>query len=443
MNTRISRNYHRSIATVMWAALLIGSSANALALTTYYVSTSGSDSNPGTQASPWRTIGKANTVMVGGDTTIVSAGTYAESITTTKNGTAGNKITFRASGTANVTGAIAIKSAYITIDGFTITQDVNVSGSNCEVLNNHLVNARVYMPQNNANCLLKGNHIESTNSWGGDWVAFDLGGSNHIVENNEIGPSKDTDAFRPFGTGHIIRNNYIHDITLSPGSGSHMDIFQVFSDNGETANNIVFENNRIINSQGQMFMTSMDGHTTIHDFDVRNNLWVNVAMQGNVGIPNFRFYGNTLYNVGSANGMALYLFDYPGASDYSHTRIMNNTFIGGGSPYSIGKTGTDIISDYNFIAAGPSTGYAKLTGFAEAHGINGGDPKFVNLSTNDFHLQQNSPALNKGITLSGFAYDLEGISRPQGGAWDIGSFEYYTGGSSTATLVAPTNLTAR
>lgn len=45
---------------------------------TYYVSTSGSDSNPGTQAAPFRTIAHAVDKMVAGDTTYVKGGVYRE-----------------------------------------------------------------------------------------------------------------------------------------------------------------------------------------------------------------------------------------------------------------------------------------------------------------------------------------------------------------------------
>jgi hypothetical protein len=229
-----------------------------------------------------------------------------------------------------------------------------------------------------------------------------------------------------------------------------MDIFQVFGDNGtEISYNIIFENNLIMNSTGQMFMTSValdgTGGNRLHDWDVRNNVWVNIAMQGNVGIPNFRFYNNTLYNADYVNGFALYL--YPEVwGDPNGAQIMNNIFIDAGGVNNTSITGayyivkgTNITKDYNYVARGPSKGYATLTGFTEAHGINGGDPKFVNLPTNDFHLQQNSPAINKGTTLTGFNYDANGISRPQGAAWDIGAFEY-TGGS---TLAPPTNLRAQ
>lgn len=66
---------------------------------TYYVATSGLDTNPGTFAQPWKTIGKAASVMVAGDTTYIRGGTYnvTSSITPTSSGSAGGGyITFSA-----------------------------------------------------------------------------------------------------------------------------------------------------------------------------------------------------------------------------------------------------------------------------------------------------------------------------------------------------------
>ncbi|MDO8647579.1 MAG: LamG-like jellyroll fold domain-containing protein [Candidatus Diapherotrites archaeon] len=62
---------------------------------TYYVSTAGVDSNPGSQASPFRTIQKCASVAVAGDTCLILPGTYRESVTLPRSGTAGNPITFQ------------------------------------------------------------------------------------------------------------------------------------------------------------------------------------------------------------------------------------------------------------------------------------------------------------------------------------------------------------
>jgi len=59
----------------------------------YYVSTSGSDANPGTESQPFRTIQKAVDTVGAGDTIYVNAGTYSEAVTITKSGNPSNYIT--------------------------------------------------------------------------------------------------------------------------------------------------------------------------------------------------------------------------------------------------------------------------------------------------------------------------------------------------------------
>ena len=94
--------------------------SSTISAATYYVSTSGSDQNPGTQLSPWRTIQQAVDTMVAGDTAIVTAGKYNEIVNTVRSGTAGHRITIKASGQV-VTKTFDIAHQYITIDGFEMT----------------------------------------------------------------------------------------------------------------------------------------------------------------------------------------------------------------------------------------------------------------------------------------------------------------------------------
>jgi len=79
---------------VMIVVLVAGVNSNAVAAT-YYVSPSGSDSNPGTSAQPWRTVQKAANAAAAGDTVMVKAGTYYERVQINVNGTSGQPITFQ------------------------------------------------------------------------------------------------------------------------------------------------------------------------------------------------------------------------------------------------------------------------------------------------------------------------------------------------------------
>src|SRR3954471_20254 len=62
----------------------------------YYVATSGSDSNPGTQAAPWLTIQHAAASVKAGDTVNIRKGTYKEAVTPLASGSAAaGPITFQ------------------------------------------------------------------------------------------------------------------------------------------------------------------------------------------------------------------------------------------------------------------------------------------------------------------------------------------------------------
>lgn len=78
----------------------------------YYFANTGSDSNGnGSQASPWRTINKANTVALAGDTINLKGGDkFRETIKPSNSGTSGNPIIFQSYGTgkALITGLDAL-----------------------------------------------------------------------------------------------------------------------------------------------------------------------------------------------------------------------------------------------------------------------------------------------------------------------------------------------
>jgi hypothetical protein len=137
---------------------------------TYYVSTSGSDSNAGSQSSPWRHINYAASKVHAGDTVQVMGGTYNEivNVTTSGNATSGY-ITFMSYpgqtavvdgtglsvGSSGQTGLFSLEGArsYIIIEGFEIRNfqsskrgavpvgiDFEGAGSNIEFINNHIHN---------------------------------------------------------------------------------------------------------------------------------------------------------------------------------------------------------------------------------------------------------------------------------------------------------------
>jgi PKD repeat protein len=93
----------------------------------YYVDGSNpnaSDSNPGTEALPWKTINKANRYLSAGDSVYIKAGTYTNGIAPVRSGTESQRISFRAYGSDIVTitggaytGVDLDGVSYITVQG--------------------------------------------------------------------------------------------------------------------------------------------------------------------------------------------------------------------------------------------------------------------------------------------------------------------------------------
>ena len=69
---------------------------------TLYVSTSGSDANPGTSDRPFRTINKAAQVATAGDVVTIRNGTYNENVTVRNSGTSSARIVFQAASRGGV-----------------------------------------------------------------------------------------------------------------------------------------------------------------------------------------------------------------------------------------------------------------------------------------------------------------------------------------------------
>src|SRR6476661_317890 len=87
-------NLHHLFFLLMLFCMSIGTARSA---TTYYVSTSGSDGNPGTLSAPFRNINTAVKKLAAGDTLLIRGGTYREEVNIlTGGGSAGNYVTIAA-----------------------------------------------------------------------------------------------------------------------------------------------------------------------------------------------------------------------------------------------------------------------------------------------------------------------------------------------------------
>ena len=112
----------------------------AYAATNYWVAPTGLDTNPGTDAAPFRTLQKALDVATAGTTINLKAGEYHEAVATKTAGTATAPITIRGPETGkDVTGrykavlyglggrVFSINHSYYTLSGFTIDGQQNIA----------------------------------------------------------------------------------------------------------------------------------------------------------------------------------------------------------------------------------------------------------------------------------------------------------------------------
>ena len=410
---------------------------------TYYVATTGSDSNNGSSSAPWFTIQNAVNFVLPGDTVIVRAGSYAGFILgwdAPTAGTAGNPITFEADPAA-AAGTVIINARnnktasgidlepgcdYITISGFdivgggTIAQypnkgsGIKVTGNNDIVISNIISNLDYgfgILADNANNVVVENNTITGTGNHGNG----DYGHGIYI--------SGSTD-------GAVVQGNIIHDNSYI---GIHIN--GDLSEGGiGLVTHALIAGNKIYNN-GQNGINA-DG---IQDSTIENNLiygyqGFGIALyQIDAGGPskNNIIVNNTIVSTVAGAGAAVRMLD---AS--TGNTLYNNILLGGsGIAYRISANSLPgLVSDYNVtggVYQSEDTGSTQT--LAQWRASNGQDAHsfvatatalFVNAAANDYHLSVSSPAIDAGTLIDAPTTDLDGNSRPHGNGIDIGAYEY-------------------
>jgi hypothetical protein len=260
------------------------------------------------------------------------------------------------------------------------------------------------------------------------------------------------------GTGNFWVGNYGHDIYDQPDASTSLENHGIYIGGGgsfEIAYN-VFE--KILGGNGiqvQSFDTTVTSlsihHNVIHDIGkhglnfaagVRNGVvvWDNIIYDTDYAGVRFaddllrglKLYNNTFYNVGrvgnSASGAALTNDTNVAAGMFD---IRNNIF------WANSKAGYNSGCCNGLFGGGSTTATNNLWfGAGSAPGFDTaprtGNPNFVAAGTN-FRLNTGSPAIDSGtsavstIVLDDFEVAttlLPRTSRPRGGAYDIGAYEF-------------------
>ena len=340
---------------------------------TYYVATSGDDGNPGTLATPFRTIQQAADTAKGGDTVYVLPGTYPESITSTTSGTATARIVFESQ----------TKWGAHIIAGSSFSAWWN-DGEYVDIINFDMTGSAIQEGMTNSASYVRiiGNHVHD---FIGTGIDDSLNYSHHDVE--YIG-------------------NVVHDVG-EPGSNQNHGLY-LATKGGRIINNIVY---RVV------------GGYCIH-------LWH--------AATDVRIAHNTVSECGSQDsggGIVVGAGDSPGGVTLENTRVENNIVIKSARMgiYETGKTGTNN-HFINNLTYGNATGNFVLQNGDVDQGTMTLDPKFVNPSQDDFHLQSSSPAIDAGVSLADVSTDFDGTLRPQGSGYDLGAYEFKSGGSLRGDL---------
>ena len=379
---------------------------------TYYTAppaSGGSDSNPGTISQPFATIAKGTSVLTPGDLLLIRAGTFVEGISSIPSGNAAKRVRIAAfpgyqpyeivTVQPNAIGTDAsvylAGPKYVTIQGLIVDGTNAGSGKDCIKI--------TYGSDYSTFIIVKDCEVKNSNAHQGI-----------LITTNP--PTQNTDF-------NQILNCKIHN---NGNSNLHHGIYC------SSSNNII-DGNECYNNAGygiQMYFSSGHNSSYLQNNIVRNNRVHdnNTAGSGSGGIviatgDNNLVYNNVVWNnTGGTNG-GIQLFNGVNATSVWNNTCWNN------SDYDIHvQSGcTNSVVQNNICYQGISGDIINNgTGSTIDHNTtNAQDPKFVSAAGGNFHLQSGSPAIDAGITIVQVLTDADGVSRPQGTAYDIGAYEFH------------------
>lgn len=307
----------------------------------------------------------------------------------------------------------------------------------------------------------------------GDAIDMGSGASHNQIYNNEFTDKAIWGVRIWSGTATVtdnsIYNNDFHDIYYYDGKGPHTDfLFLAILGTGNLTNTRIY-NNRFFNTAAfsdrggtaMLFIQTYYAQGTggqLNDTYIFNNVFFNPHSYYAINI--------------SAEGGNLYLYNNSFATPITgsaainattrYTNGINGFYVKNNSFQSVGAAACNINAlykniqmDYNNYSNGGTYKYSVVygglyydlsswKGFGHDTHSTSSDPLHMNISPAAFDLrpQAASPLRNKGESLCcTFTADLNGVCRPQGGAWDIGAYEYNEG-SACACLCNGINVSS-
>ncbi len=459
----------------------------AAAGTTYYVSTSGSNSNSGTITQPWRTIQKAADTVTAGDTVYIRGGTYHEKVALEDvQGTSSAWITFAPynsetvvvdayglSGTYDGIFDIEDGCSYIRITGMELKRttghgvflhggeinhiridhctihDCESSGIYCYSEDQPTKYVRnVEFDYNTVYDVNNGLSYSTSSVSPQEAISFSNVQGFNIHHNTLSAYGKEGIDVKSGSNTGSIHHNTISTSLASPAFQWSYNHIGIYVDGYVRKNyDISVYCNRITGYGGLGIALGAESTGgSIEDISIYNNV---IALSHLSGHTNFRgidsfydcpwkdisIYSNTIYNGGSSNSP---IRIFPSASHITNCVIANNII--SGTSYdllcfqelrSYEISGRLTLTKNLYYRFGDTGHNLWKDGADKSWGSSAvtSDPKFVSRTDLNLHLQSSSPAINVGSSTYAPSSDFDGIVRPQGTADDIGAYEY---GSSPA-----------
>jgi len=425
-----------------------------------YVSPGGSDSNPCTEALPCATVLRAvgPSITGPGDTVLVRGGTSTEGEMWIRNvngngGSAGQPKTVKnypneAPVFTNATRSASIEADYLTFSGLRFLNGKSLG-----------------IPDVGDTGRIKGVRFVNNRADGAvGWAFIDLHGDDHLLAGNVCEATSSA-----VGTqGHCYYVSYGNNLKLiynigsgAPGYGLHIfDQRRQANDFQRMITNVLVEGNILKNSKQRsgliLAMGDEDGKgNRIQNVIVRNNIFTGNNHQGvalGVNIQNVQLYNNTFYQ----NGRQDILLSESGP--VQSITIRNNLLYHSANSNCtvdcswyqdahIGYTpaavqGLTINQNGYFgqaitILSGSGSNQTNIGGSGDSAAVTG-SVAFTNPALFDFRVAAGGTPIDRGVNLGSLVpRDLNGIPRPQGGAYDLGAFEFDTGSPAPSDTLAP------
>jgi len=414
---------------------------------TYHVAPGGDDSGPGTESDPWETIQHAAETLVAGDTVLIHEGTYHEWVRVTTSGDPGAPIVYSAAPDETP----VIDGTGVSLIDWTGLFEVS-HRSNIEVRGLRAQHSSRYgiFVDRSSDILVFGNSTYDTVHsgiaiWSSERVDV-LGNDVELACNDGSQECITIGGTSDFTVGQ----NHVHHSGPGTNGGEGIDV------KGGSSNGLVFLNHVHHIERLGIYVDSWDSHQ--FDIEVFSNLVHECnangyALSAEAGglLENIRVYNNVAWGNESV-GMTVAAWGMP---DRAHPMqdlfIINNTFVdNGGTDWGGGilvenDEAENVVIRNNIVGQNssfqirldedvPSTavvvdhnltdGFRGVTGEILGSDAVEGDPLFVDPAGRDYHLLEESPAVDAGSSVQAPDFDFDYVARPYGPAHDIGAYEW-------------------